>query len=356
MDWDGEIVWKFDRTELVEGRGGEPRWMARMHHDWQREGSPVGYYAPNAEPMVDQGRTLILAHRNVLNPEISDKLLEDDYIVEITWDGDITWEWLASDHIDEYGFSGEARNTLYRYPGWNEARGSADWLHINAMSYVGPNRWYDEGDERFHPENVMWSSRQANIIAIVDRSGAVVWKMGPDYRDVPALAELGQIVGQHHPHIIPKGLPGAGNLLVFDNGGVSGYGAPNPTAPTGRGSVRRFGSRVLEVNPVTFEKVWEYSVPGQERVTFFSQYISAAQRLPNGNTLITEGAIGRLFEVTVDNEIVWEYVNPYYAANRSNRLYRAYRVPYDWVPQLERPTEIAVIPPPNEEFRVVPQR
>ncbi len=130
MDWDGEIVWKFDRTELVEGRGGEPRWMARMHHDWRREGSPVGYYAPNAEPMVDQGRTLILAHRNVLNPEISDKLLEDDYIVEITWDGDITWEWLASDHIDEYGFSGEARNTLYRYPGWNEARVAAYQRHV----------------------------------------------------------------------------------------------------------------------------------------------------------------------------------------------------------------------------------
>ena len=357
VDWDGEIVWKFDRTELVEEEGEEPRWMVRMHHDWQREGSPVGYYAPGAEPMVDEGRTLILAHRNVLKPEITDKLLEDDYILEVTWDGDITWEWMASDHVDEFGFSGEARNTIYRYPGWNAARGSADWMHLNAMSYVGPNHWYDGGDERFHPENVMWSSRQANIIAIVDRAGDVVWKMGPDYRDTPALAELGQIVGQHHPHIIPKGLPGAGNLLVFDNGGAAGYGAPNPSAPTGRGVVRRLGSRVLEVNPVTFEKVWEYSIAGQERVTFFSQYISAAQRLPNGNTLITEGAIGRIFEVTTDSEIVWEYVNPYFTTgpNRSNRVYRAYRVPYDWVPQLERPTETAVIPPPNEEFRVTSQ-
>ncbi len=358
VDWDGEIVWKFDRTELVEEEGEEPRWMVRMHHDWQREGSPVGYYAPDAEPMVDQGRTLVLAHRDVLNPEITDKTLEDDYILEVTWDGDITWEWLASDHIDEFGFSGEARNTIYRYPGWSEARGTADWMHINAMAYVGPNHWYDEGDERFHPENVMWSSRQSNIIAIVDRDGDVVWKMGPDYRDDPALARLGQVVGQHQPHIIPTGLPGAGNLLVFDNGGAAGYGAPNLSAPTGRGTVRRLGSRVLEVNPVTFEKVWEYSIAGQERVTFFSQYISSAQRLPNGNTLINEGAIGRMFEVTSDNEIVWEYVNPYFTTvpNRSNRVYRAYRVPYDWVPQLERPTEIAVIPPPNEEFRVVPQR
>ena len=264
---------------------------------------------------------------------------------------------MASDHLDEFGFSGDARNTIYRYPGWSPARGSADWLHINSMSYVGPNRWYDDGDERFHPDNVIWSSRQANIIAIIDRTGSIVWKMGPDYRDDPALAELGQIVGQHHSHIIPEGLPGAGNLLVFDNGGTAGYGAPTPAAPTGRSSVRRFGSRVLELNPITFEKVWEYSLPGQERVRFFSQYISSAQRLPNGNTLIDEGAIGRVFEVTEENEIVWEYINPYFTgeANPANPIFRAYRVPYDWVPQLERPTETPVIPPPNGEFRVTPQ-
>ncbi|MDP7239281.1 MAG: aryl-sulfate sulfotransferase, partial [Candidatus Latescibacteria bacterium] len=196
VDWDGEIVWKFDHTELVEEEGKEARWMARQHHDWQREGSPVGYYSPEAVPLVDRGRTLILAHRNVLKPEITDKLLEDEYIVEVTWDGEIVWDWLASDHLDDFGFSGEARNAIYRHPNWNKNRGSADWLHINAMSYVGPNRWFDEGDERFHPDHIMWSSRETNIIGIIDRKGAIVWKMGPDYRDIPALAELGQIVGQ----------------------------------------------------------------------------------------------------------------------------------------------------------------
>ena len=360
LNWDGEVVWKFDHTELVEpDEEGEPaRWMARQHHDWQREGSPVGYYAPDAEPLVDRGRTLILAHKDVLKPEITDKLLGDDYILEVTWDGDILWDWLASDHVDELGFSEEARNTIHRFPGQNEERGTSDWLHINAMAYVGPNRWYDDGDERFHPDNVIWSSRNANIIAIIDRTGAVVWRMGPDYRDDPALAELGQIVGQHHPHIIPKGLPGAGNLLVFDNGGAGGYGAPNPTAPTGRNSADRFWSRVLEVNPVTFEKVWEYSLGGQLRLKFFSNFVSSAQRLPNGNTLITEGANGRIFEVTAESEIVWEYVSPYFDerdTGPTNSIFRAHRVPYDWVPQLEHPVETAVIPPPNEEFRVPPQ-
>lgn len=45
---------------------------------------------------------------------------------------------------------------------------------------------------------------------------------------------------------------------------------------------------------------------------FYSSYISATQRLPNGNMLITEGSDGRLIEVTPDHKIVWEYINPYF--------------------------------------------
>jgi outer membrane protein assembly factor BamB len=180
--------------------------------------------------------------------------------------------------------------------------------------------------------------------------------MGPDYRESDALRRLGQIIGQHNPHIIPQGLSGAGNLLVFDNGGASGYGFPNPAAPDGRDSVRRGNSRVVEVNPVTFEKVWEYSVAGAESYRFFSHYVSGAQRLVNGNTMITEGADGRIFEVTPMGEIVWEYVSPYFTQNGgTNRVYRAYRLPYDWVPQLERPAERAVIPPNVRDFRIPPQ-
>ena len=260
VDWDGNVVWAFDQGDRITDDKGVETWIARQHHDWQREGSPVGYFAPGALPLVDRGRTLVLAHKNVTVPAITDKQLEDDRLVEVSWDGRVVWDWLASDHVDELGFSAEARAALRADPNWNEERKSADWLHINAASYLGPNQWHDAGDGRFHPDNIMISSREANIIAIVERAtGRIAWRMGPDYRDTPALATLGQIVGQHHPHIIPKGLPGAGNLLVFDNGGVAGYGAPNPTAPTGRGSVRRIQSRVLEVNPVTFEKVWDYS-------------------------------------------------------------------------------------------------
>ena len=356
LDWDGNIVWRYDGTEEVQLQSGETVLSARQHHDWQREGSPVGYYAPGAEPRVDGGRTLVLAHKNLINPAVSHRRLEDDYIFEVSWDGEVLWEWLASDHIDELGFSEDARNAIYRSAPWHEGRQSVDWIHLNSATYVGPNRWYADGDERFHPDNVIISAREANIVAIIDRAtGAVVWRMGPDFRESRALTELGQIIGQHHPHIIPEGLPGAGNLLVFDNGGSAGYGPGNPVAPNGRATVTRMRSRVLEINPVTFEKLWEYSIGGLPGFFFYSTFVSSAQRLANGNTLITEGVVGRVFEVTPENEIVWEYLNPHFNENGApNLVYRAYRVPYDWVPQLARPEERAVTPPDLGEFRIQP--
>jgi len=359
LDWDGDVVWQFDRLEQVEADGGAVVWAARQHHDWQREGSAVGYYAPGAESLTASGRTLLLAHRNVHVPAISDRRLEDDYLVELDWDGNVVWEWLASDHVDEFGFSEDARNAIYRSAAYNEARDSIDWLHINSASWVGPNRWYDAGDERFHPDNVIISSRAANFVAIVSRSGDVVWRIGPDYRATPEQQAIGQVIGQHHPHIIPAGLPGAGNLLVFDNGGRGGYGAGNPAAPNGTQIVTRLSSRVLEIDPVTLELVWDYRIDSPtEDFRFASWYVSSAQRLPNGNTMINEGAHGRLFEVTAAGEIVWEYVNPYPGDEPrgvTSRIYRAYRVPYDWVPQLERPAERPVVPPSNAEFRIAPQ-
>jgi hypothetical protein len=89
------------------------------------------------------------------------------------------------------------------------------------------------------------------------------------------------------------------------------------------------------------------------RFNFFSPLISSAQRLPNGNTLITEGSNGRILEVTPGHELVWEYISPYFGMDgKSNHVYRAYRVPYEWVPQLERPEEIAVPRLDISRFRV----
>jgi len=346
VDWEGNIVWKFDRYEFIEDPGHPAQWMARAHHDYQREGNPVGYYVPGQEPKVDSGNTIILAHKNVKHSEISEIELLDDTIIEVDWEGNIIWEWVCSDHFEELGFDKEARETLSRDPNTRFFGSNAgDWMHINSASVIGPNKFYDQGDERFHPDNIIWDARETNIIAIIDKkSGKIVWQLGPDYSK-PETKHLGWIIGQHHAHLIPQGLPGEGNILVFDNGGWAGYGKPNPSSADGVKNALRDHSRILEINPVTLEIEWQYTPTEAgyqaplDSYRFYSPYISSAQRLPGGNTLITEGADGRVFEVTREHELVWEYISPYKNKRNSNMVYRAYRLPYEWVPQLEKPLE-----------------
>jgi len=375
-DFDGNILWRFDRNEQIQTNDGQMIWSARQHHDWQREDFPAGYYSPDARPARSGSNLLILTHTDHRQPDVADVLLQDDRLIEVSPKGEIVWQWIAGEHLAELGFSEPARAAIRRAgrggtqgdgprgdgargdgPGRGGAQGAGpgrggagfDWLHVNSATYVGPNRWFDAGDGRFAPNNVIISSRQANVLAIVARDGKVVWRLGPDFLESEATRAIGQIIGQHHAHFIPKGLPGAGNLLVFDNGGASGYGQPSGIAPTGTGVYARSNSRVLEIDPVTLKLVWSYTAPGR----FFSTNISGAQRLPNGNTLVTAGAGGRLFEVTTDGRIVWEYLNPLFVgAQGSNAVYRSYRVPYDWIPQLPRPREKAVTPPALGDFRV----
>ena len=91
-------------------------------------------------------------------------------------------------------------------------------------------------------------------------------------------------------------------------------------------------SRVLEVDLETGEIVWQYL--GEDVLGFFSPICSNAERLPNGNTLILESTKGRIFEVTPDREIVWEFVNPMYMERErmgwTNYIFKAHRYGYDF--------------------------
>lgn len=360
LDWDGNIIWKFNQYEYIEDPGEEPQWMARCHHDYQREGNPVGYYVPGMNSMVDGGNTLMLAHKNLRCSKISDKLLLDDVIYEVTWDGDVIWEWVCSDHFDEFGFREDSRNVLARDPNMRTAgEGMGDWMHLNSMSVLGPNKWYDAGDERFHPDNIIVDGRETNLIFIIDKqTGKIVWKTGPYYDYTPE-RHLGWIIGQHHAHMIPRGLPGEGNILVYDNGGWAGYGVCHPGSPRGIKNAIRDFSRILEFDPVELKIVWQYTPQEAGLVTptdsnrFYSPFVSGAQRLPNGNTLITEGSGGRIIEVTNKHELVWEYINPYWGQKHNmNMVYRAYRFPYDWIPQVNPPVETRIDPVDVSTFRV----
>lgn len=365
IDYDGNIVWEFDKLEKIDDLGRDHRWMARSHHDFQREGNPVGYYVPGQEAKPLSGNTLILGHQTIHNPKISDKRLLDEIMYEVDWQGNIVWQWSINEHFDELGFDEAAKNVLFRDPNMRSSDGGVgDYLHVNCMSYLGPNKWYDAGDERFKPTNIIFDSREANILAILDKdTGKIVWRIGPDFNASPELKKLGWIIGQHHLHMIPRGLPGEGNLLVFDNGGWAGYGLPNPASPIGTKNATRDYSRIIEFDPTTLKVVWEvtpkdfgHAIP-VDASKFYSPYVSSAQRLPNGNTLIDEGSDGRLIEITNEKEIVWEWISPYYSHTepgqpKNNMIYRAYRYPYDYVPQEPVPEEVAIEPIDNPTYRV----
>ena len=348
QDFNGHELWRFDHNQQIKNKEGKLVWSSRQHHDWQRQNYPAGYYSPVFNPAATGSNTLLLTHTNHSVPSVADVELEDDRLIEVDPDGNIIWQWLASDHIGEFGFNKVERAAIRSaaHGGMFARRGSYDALHLNSATYVGPNHWYHAGDNRFNPDNIIISSRQASFVAIIARDGSVVWRIGPDFDRSEAEKAIRQIIGQHHAHMIPEGLPGAGNILIFDNGGASGYGTPNPIAPNGQGIYARASSRVLEIDPVSLKLVWSYSARN-----FYSANISSAQRLPNGNTLITEGAQGRVFEVTREREIVWEYMNPPgQTGRRGNAVYRAYRYPYAWVPQLKPPKQIAMPKPDLGKF------
>ena len=321
--WNGSIVWSYHNWE--DGR-------ARQHHDFEREGNPVGYYAPGQD-FLPHGKTLVLAHRTIINISISRRPLKDDVIYEVDWNGTPTgFEWSTCEHFNQLGFNTETKHGMYVNPG---ILGDGDIFHMNSMSLLGPNKWYATDPITyacFNPQNIIISSRHTNFVAIISRdTGDIVWKIGPDYsKDTEAGRKLGQLIGLHHAHMIPQGLPGEGNILLFDNGGWAGYGY------FGMPRYIRLVSRVIEFNPVTLDIVWEYHHCAlgwwfprtNENHRFYSSIMSSVQRLPNGNTLVTEATNGRVFEVTDTSKIVWDYITP----TRIQQLYRAYRVPPEWVP------------------------
>lgn len=351
-DWNGRLVWEWKGNQAPGG-------AVRQNHDWGR--------LPN-------GNTLVVATIDHVIPEFSKKPIADQAIYEVTPEGKIVWRWVVGDHIHEFGINEEGFAELKALLA--NGYGGFGFLTINDMKPIGPSKWFDGGDQRFDPDNIVIDSREASFIAIIDKkTGAVVWRLGPDYggkdanRGVFFDAEaavlrpvfshkvprpIDQTSGQHDAHIIPEGLPGAGDLLLFDNEGPSGF------PPTRLGTQN--GSRVLEINPVTRQIVWEYSAvdSGAPGWTFYSSFISSARRLPNGNTLIDEGMNGRIFQVTPAGEIVWEYVNPHFgpttlsggARVSSNWVYRAQPVPYDWVPDGTPHAENAVTPPDLANFHL----
>ncbi|WP_035795484.1 aryl-sulfate sulfotransferase [Kitasatospora mediocidica] len=204
-----------------------------------------------------------------------------DTIQEVDADGNPTWSWRAAEHLD--------RDAYALHPDYSREH----WPLINSVTPLADG-------------TVLASLRSTSDVIVISReTGEVLWRSAP-----------GTVSQQH----CPTELPG-GNLLVFDNG-VFRPGCDVPY------------SRVVEIERSSGEVVWEYHDPARE--SFFAPFMGSAQRLPGGNTLVTDSPSGRLFEVTRDGYLCWEYVVPYFGGYREsqvrelfpaepNAVFRAYR-------------------------------
>jgi len=337
ITWDSKILWDFEYADE----------HAHVHHDFNVMPNghilAIAWEAKTAQEVLAAGRNPKLIPKAGLWP---DKIIEIEPIDETH--GKIVWEWHIWDHLIQDYDNKKANygnptdhpelmdiNTGDTLPAqiskdsmailkkqgraWRnqtpENMGS-DIYHVNAIKY---NAELDQ---------IAFSSPHLSEIFIIDHSTTTKeaaghkggrWGKGGDflyrwgnpqnYRRGDSTTR--ELYGQHDIRWIEKGKPGEGHLMVFNNDihyrDSMNYSMIYEFVPP----TDEKGNYVIEKGkPYGPEKpVWSYMAP--DTISFWSSFISGAQRMNNGNTFINEGAKGRFFEVTKDGKIVWEYLDPY---------------------------------------------
>lgn len=178
-----------------------------------------------------------------------------------------------------------------------------DLLHSNTIRYI--TKAQAENHPIFKEGQLLLSFRTLDMLAMLDpEAETITWAMRGFFR------------AQHSPEILPNQ-----NIILFDNQG--------PQSPVDV-------SRVMEFDPVTGKIVWSYT--GSEKEPFYSWIRSHVDPLPNGNVLVTSMQNGRLFEVTREGEIVWEFFSPDRLPSNPKRvsgLHSAQRFAYEDLTFLE---------------------
>jgi hypothetical protein len=241
----------------------------KAHHDFQ---------------VQPDGTVYVLMRQLRRFPWLSDRVIQDDMVCALEPDGDAVSE-IGCVSLPEAFHASEYRDMLHAdwfLPG-------ADPFHTNSVEVLDGSVEH----AAFRAGNVLVSIRNMDCLAVLDpESGSIVW------------TDRGLWQRQHEARITPDG-----RIMLFDNRKFDGE------------------SRVVEYDVASREIVWSYAAPG-----FFSRGAGAQQLLPNGNILVTESTRGRLFEITRDGRVVWEYLNPRRIRDGKTivRIPRAYRVPYDY--------------------------
>lgn len=201
-----------------------------------------------------------------------------DTLIEVDREGNRVWEWLAYEHLDP------------EIDAICQLEKRTQWPMFNSVVELLDG-------------NIMTSARSCNeVIKIEYKTGKVIGRYG-----------RGNLAHQHDARELENG-----NITVFDNGSHRHEYSPEY-------------SQVIELDPKTDEIVWAYKADPPS--DFYTAACGGAERQPNGNTVIIESDSGRMFEVTHEGEIVWEYVYPryvHYIGRFTNRIWRVHRYPADY--------------------------
>ncbi|MBD3387450.1 MAG: hypothetical protein GF414_00755 [Candidatus Altiarchaeales archaeon] len=244
----------------------------------------------------DSGELYLLTASFVNITEINpDGLTAVEYLVVLNSEGEITKKLDFSELILE---NRQLRELLKNreFKEYTDIENAFDATHTNAVEII-KNDVIADGKRMFKKGDVLFCMRNLDIIGVIDlEKEEIVWHWGEGFLE-----------GPHHSSMLENG-----NILLFDNG------------------KRRMYSRIIEYNPVDDEIEWEYV--GNPPESFYTEFMGSVQRLPNGNTLVTETIKGHVFEVAADGNIVWEFWNPYITEDGKKRgtIYRMTRLTSDF--------------------------
>ena len=238
--------------------------------------------------------------------------LSDNVICEMDIKGNILWEWSVLGNLDQLSIAEKVKSCTLEHKNDNP-------FHVNSIQIVD----YPVIKDRFGEGAILVSSRNMNSVFLIGRnSGNVLFEYSEN------------TLGQHHARILHEEFNSAGNLVIVDNGVNFFKGCSRPS---------RSHSRIIEIDTTNSNTVWTYESRADQPV-FFSPIVGAQQRFPNGNTLVTEGYYGRIFEIDRNGEIVWDYVHPLtntveeHSKSKKKlfstglrQIYRAYKIDRDWM-------------------------
>jgi hypothetical protein len=252
---------------------------------------------------------------------LRDRELYPEYVIEIepTYPsgGKIVWEWHLWDHlIQESSPDADNYGEVSAHPelvdvNCNGRPVAAFWNHMNAIDY---NADLDQ---------ILMSARGSSEIWIIDHStttkeakghvggpygkgGDLLYRWGNPSAYNRGTNRDQQLYDQHDAQWISEGYPGAGNILIFNNGLNRGYSSVEEITPP----INKKGAYAIKSNQSFGPVKPEWTYTAKNKSDFYSTEISGTQRLPNGNTLICAGVLGVFFEVDSSGQTVWKYVNP----------------------------------------------